>query len=102
MNDYRLALAQKMGATRAVNVTKTSIADAMKELGMTEGFDVAMEMSGNGQAFRDLLASMNHGGRVALLGIPPHEVAIDWNQVIFKGLIIKASTGARCSRPGTR
>jgi threonine 3-dehydrogenase len=93
VNDYRLALAKKMGATRAVNAKTTSLKDVMKDLHMTEGFDVGLEMSGNGQAFRDMLAVMNHGGRVAILGIPPDGVAIDWNEVIFKGLILKGIYG---------
>ncbi len=93
VNDYRLGLAEKMGATRALNVTRDSIDDTMKELGMTEGFDVGMEMSGNPQAFRDLLRTMHHGGRVAILGIPPDETSIDWNEVIFKGLILKGIYG---------
>jgi threonine 3-dehydrogenase len=93
VNPYRLDLARKLGATRAINVAQTTIADTMKELGMTEGFDVGMEMSGNGQALRSMLESMNHGGRVAILGIPPTEVSIDWNQVIFKGLVIKGIYG---------
>ena len=71
VNDYRLDLARKMGATVALNVTEGSIDDVMKDLGMTEGFDVGMEMSGNPSAFRDLLRTMHHGGKVALLGIPP-------------------------------
>ena len=93
VNDYRLDLARKLGATRAVNVAQTSIEDTMKDLGMTEGFDVGLEMSGNGQAFGDLLRSMIHGGRVALLGIPPKDVTIDWNDVIFKGLVLKGIYG---------
>jgi len=93
VNAYRLDLARKMGATRAVDVSKEKLADVMKDLHMTEGFDVGLEMSGNGQAFRDMLAVMNHGGRVAILGIPPESVAIDWNQVIFKGLILKGIYG---------
>ncbi len=93
VNDYRLGLAEKMGASRALNVTRDSIDDTMKELGMTEGFDVGMEMSGNPQAFRDLLRTMHHGGRVAILGIPPDETVIDWNEVIFKGLILKGIYG---------
>jgi threonine 3-dehydrogenase len=82
-----------MGATRAVNVAKQSLADVTKELGMTEGFDVGLEMSGNPQAFRGMLEAMNHGGKVALLGIPPGDTSIDWNQVIFKGLVIKGIYG---------
>ncbi|MBL8520985.1 MAG: L-threonine 3-dehydrogenase, partial [Betaproteobacteria bacterium] len=93
VNDYRLGLAMKMGATRAVNVSKQSLKDTMAELGMVEGFDVGLEMSGVPSAFRDLLENMNHGGKVALLGIPPADTAIDWNQVIFKGLEIKGVYG---------
>jgi threonine 3-dehydrogenase len=93
VNDYRLGLARKMGATRAVNVQEHKLEEVMKELGMTEGFDVGLEMSGNPQAFRQMLATMVHGGKVALLGLPPSEVAIDWNQVIFKGLFIKGIYG---------
>ena len=93
VNDYRLELARKMGASVALNVTRESIDDTMQALGMEEGFDVGMEMSGNPVAFRDLLRTMHHGGKVALLGIPPDETAIDWNQVIFKGLILKGIYG---------
>jgi threonine 3-dehydrogenase len=93
VNDYRLGLAGKMGADRTVNVTRESLDDVMAELGMQEGFDVGLEMSGNGQAFNDLLRVMNNGGKVALLGIPPGELAIDWTQVIFKGLHIKGIYG---------
>jgi len=93
VNDYRLDLALKMGATRAINVTKTSLRAVMSELHMTEGFDVGMEMSGVPSAFVSMLEHMNHGGKVALLGIPPSNTAIDWNQVIFKGLEIKGIYG---------
>ena len=93
VNDYRLQLALKMGASRAVNITKHALKDVMDDLGMVEGFDVGMEMSGVPSALRDLLANMNHGGKVALLGIPPPETPIDWNQVIFKGLEIKGVYG---------
>ena len=93
VNDYRLGLATKMGATRAVNVTRQSLKEVMAELGMVEGFDVGMEMSGVPTAFQDLLENMNHGGKVALLGIPPSNTVIDWNQVIFKGLEIKGVYG---------
>lgn len=93
INDYRLALARKMGVTRAVNVAHDDLRAVMRELGMTEGFDVGLEMSGAPPAFRTLLEVMNHGGRIALLGIPPGEMAIDWNQVIFKGLFIKGIYG---------
>ena len=93
VNDYRLDLARKMGATRAINVTHTSIDETMKELGMVEGFDVGMEMSGNPQAFRDMLRTMHHGGKISILGIPPGDMAIDWNEVIFKGLVLKGIYG---------
>ncbi len=93
INDYRLALAMKMGASAALNVSRESIDDTMKTLGMTEGFDVGMEMSGNATAFRDMLRTMHHGGKIAMLGIPPDEMAIDWNQVIFKGLVLKGIYG---------
>lgn len=93
VNEYRLELAKKMGATRAVNVSKEKVTDVMHELGMTEGFDVGLEMSGVPAAFRSMLEAMNHGGKIAMLGIPPSEAAVDWNQVIFKGLIIKGIYG---------
>src|SRR5690606_13496415 len=93
VNEYRLGLARKMGATRAINVKQTSVEATMQELGMTEGFDVGLEMSGNAEAFRGLLGTMNHGGRVGLLGIPPGEIAINWDQVIFKGLVLKGIYG---------
>ena len=93
VNDYRLGLAEKIGVTRAVNVMKESLDDVMNELGMVEGFDVGLEMSGNGAAFEQMLEKMNHGGKVALLGIPSADTTIDWNQVIFKGLVIKGIYG---------
>ena len=93
INDYRLRLAKKMGATVTLNVTEGSLDDTMHELGMEEGFDVGMEMSGNPSAFRDMLRTLHHGGRVALLGIPPEETAIDWSEVIFKGLLLKGIYG---------
>lgn len=93
INDYRLGLARQMGVTRAVNVAQENLRDVMAELGMTEGFDVGLEMSGAPPAFRTLLEVMNHGGRIALMGIPPGEMAIDWNLVIFKGLFIKGIYG---------
>jgi threonine 3-dehydrogenase len=93
VNDYRLGLATEMGASRALNVTRESIDDTMRDLGMEEGFDVGLEMSGNPQAFQDLLRTMHHGGKVAILGIPPNDMSIDWNQVIFKGLILKGIYG---------
>lgn len=93
VNEYRLDLARKMGVTRAVNVSKENLTDVMNELGMTEGFDVGLEMSGAPPAFRAMLSTMNHGGKIAMLGIPPSDMAIDWNQVIFKGLFIKGIYG---------
>ncbi|MGE0355690.1 MAG: L-threonine 3-dehydrogenase [Burkholderiales bacterium] len=93
VNDYRLGLARKMGATRAVNVASGKLRDVMDALGMTEGFDVGLEMSGAPQAFTQMLEHMNHGGKIALLGIPPPGMAIDWNQVIFKGLEIRGIYG---------
>jgi threonine 3-dehydrogenase len=93
VNEYRLELAKKLGATRVVNVATEPLDEVMRQLGMTEGFDVGLEMSGNGGAFKQMLKSMIHGGRVALLGIPNGELAIDWNQVIFKGLLLKGIYG---------
>jgi threonine 3-dehydrogenase len=93
VNDYRLGLARAMGASRAINVTRESLDDTMKDLEMQEGFDVGLEMSGNAAALRELLRTMHHGGSVAILGIPPEETAIDWNQVIFKGLTLKGIYG---------
>ena len=93
VNEYRLDLARKMGATLAVNPTQKDLPAVMKELGMTEGFDVGLEMSGNRNAFESMLEAMHHGGRVALLGILPPDCAVDWSQVIFKGLILKGIYG---------
>ena len=93
INDYRLELAHKMGIEHTVNVAKQSLSDVMAELKMSEGFDVGLEMSGNAAAFDSMLAAMNHGGHVALLGILPAGMGIDWSQVIFKGLVIKGIYG---------
>jgi threonine 3-dehydrogenase len=93
VNPYRLELARKMGATLALDVRTQKLKDAQKELGMLEGFDIGLEMSGNAQAFRDMLANMAHGGRIAMLGIPEKELAIDWNTVIFNMLTIKGIYG---------
>lgn len=93
VNEYRLELARKMGAAHAVNAAKTGLKDVMKELGMVEGFDVGLEMSGNPKALNDMLDSMSHGGKIALLGIQPKDTAIAWDQVIFKGLFIKGIYG---------
>jgi threonine 3-dehydrogenase len=93
LNDYRLELARRMGATRTVNVGREKLDEVMRELDMKEGFDVGLEMSGSPAALRELLRLMIHGGKVALLGIPPPNMAIDWNHVIFKGLEIKGIYG---------
>jgi threonine 3-dehydrogenase len=93
VNPYRLELAKKMGATLALDVRKESIAGAQKNLGMKEGFDVGLEMSGNPAAFRDMLANMSHGGKIAMLGIPEKEMSIDWNTVVFNMLTIKGIYG---------
>jgi len=93
VNPYRLELARKFGVTRALDVRTERIADVQKELGMLEGFDVGLEMSGNPSAFREMLANMCHGARIAMLGIPPGEISIDWNTVIFNMLTIKGIYG---------
>jgi threonine 3-dehydrogenase len=93
VNDYRLDLAARLGATRTVNVAREDLKDVMRELGMTEGFDVGLEMSGVPSAFASLIEQMNHGGKVAMLGILPDGVGINWSQVIFKGLEIKGIYG---------
>jgi threonine 3-dehydrogenase len=93
VNPYRLELARKMGVTRAVNPRETSLKDVQKQLGMHEGFDVGLEMSGHPQALRDMLANMAHGGKIAMLGIPDKDMAIDWNAVIFSMLTIKGIYG---------
>lgn len=93
LNPHRLELARKMGATLAVDPRQTSIADAQKQLDMQEGFDVGLEMSGNPAALREMLANMSHGAKIAMLGIPAREMAIDWHQVIFNMLTIKGIYG---------
>ncbi|MCP4023071.1 MAG: zinc-binding dehydrogenase, partial [Desulfobacteraceae bacterium] len=93
VNPYRLELAKKAGATIALDVTKQSIEQAQKDLGMKEGFDVAMEMSGNPSAFDGILDNMCHGGKVAMLGIMPENTQIDWNKVVFNMLTIKGIYG---------
>lgn len=95
VNEYRLDLAIQMGATRAVNVKNQTPRDVMNELGMMEGFDVGLEMSGNAAAFSDMLDTMNHGGKIAMLGIMPEDATINWHHVIFKGLEIKGIYGRR-------
>jgi threonine 3-dehydrogenase len=93
VNEYRLDLARKMGATVALNVAHGNLAETQKKLGMKEGFDVGLEMSGNPAAFRDLIDNMCHGGKIALLGIPSEPIAIDWNKVVFNMLTIKGIYG---------
>src|SRR3954451_799558 len=93
VNEYRLELARKMGVTLAVNPQKQDLKEVQKKLGMQEGFDVGLEMSGNASAFRDMLANMSHGAKIAMLGIPEKEMAIDWNTVIFSMLTIKGIYG---------
>ena len=93
MNPYRLELARKMGATLAVNPTETSLGEVQKQLGMGEGFDVGLEMSGNPLALKDMIANTCHGGKIALLGIPSKEMPMDWRQVIFNMITIKGIYG---------
>lgn len=93
VNDYRLDLAKNLGVTRAVNVKHQNLRDVQKELGMKEGFDVGLEMSGNPTAFRDMIDNMCHGGKIAMLGIPSEQMAIDWNKVVFNMLTIKGIYG---------
>lgn len=93
VNPWRLELAKKLGATRVVDVRNEKLSDVQQELGMHEGFDVGLEMSGNDMAFRDMIKNMCHGGKIAMLGIPPDDIAIDWNDVIFNMLTIKGIYG---------
>lgn len=95
VNDYRLDLASSMGAGREINVTTGSIADVIVDLGMTEGFDVGLEMSGSPDALHDMIATMDNGGKIALLGIPPNQAPIDWNDIVFKGLTLQGIYGRR-------
>src|SRR5438874_4759279 len=93
VSEYRLELARKIGVTLAVDVSKTRLREAQAKLGMKEGFDVAFEMSGVPNAMREMIDSMAHGGRVAILGLPDHEFAVDWSQVVFKMLTLKGVYG---------
>jgi threonine 3-dehydrogenase len=93
VNPYRLALARKMGVTLAIDARTTSLGEVQKQLGMREGFDVGLEMSGNPSAFHDMIANMSHGGKIAMLGIPTDEMAIDWNKVIFNMLTLRGIYG---------
>ena len=92
-NSYRRALAEKVGVTRAVDPVSNTLQEVQKDLHMSEGFDVGLEMSGNPKAFRDMLANMSHGAKIAMLGIPSQEMAIDWNQVIFNQLTLRGIYG---------
>ena len=92
-NEYRLELARRMGATVALNIQDGSLRDVQRQLAMKEGFDVGLEMSGNPAAFRDLIANMCHGGKIAMLGIPSEPIAVDWNTVVFNMLTIKGIYG---------
>jgi threonine 3-dehydrogenase len=93
MNPFRLDLARRMGATLAVNPNEISIGEAQKRLGMEEGFDVGLEMSGNAQALREMISNMSHGGKIAILGIPAKDMLMDWRQVVFDMLTIKGIYG---------
>jgi len=93
VNEYRLDLARKMGASRAINVSNESISDCYSELNMTSGFDVGLEMSGNPNAFKSMLENIYHGGRIALLGLLPESTQINWDDIIFKGLHLKGIYG---------
>lgn len=93
VNEYRLNLARKMGFEQAINVKTNTIENAMKDLGMQEGFDVGFEMSGNAEAFNMMLKNMNHAGKIALLGFLPNSTTIDWNNIILKGLLVKGIYG---------
>lgn len=93
VNDYRLGLAKAMGATHTVNVQNENLSDVVKALDMKEGFDVGLEMSGQVAAMNDMIHAMSHAGKIALLGILPNDALIDWNEVIFKGLVLKGIYG---------
>jgi len=93
VNDYRLDLARKMGASRAINVSRERISDVFEDLNMSNGFDVGLEMSGNPDAFKDMLENMYHGGKIALLGLLPKSTQINWDDIIFKGLYMKGIYG---------
>ncbi len=93
VNDYRLNLAKKMGASKVINVANESIASCLPELNMSNGFDIGLEMSGNPKAFKDMIHNMYHGGRIALLGLLPQSTQINWDEIIFKGLHVKGIYG---------
>lgn len=93
VSDHRLELASKLGATRTLNVSESSVEDAQHRIGMTEGFDVGMEMSGQPAALREMIGNMSHGGRIAMLGLPSEGFAVDWGQVVLKMLTVKGIYG---------
>ena len=95
VNDYRLELARDLGADREINVTRRSVSETMAELGIVEGFDVGLEMSGQPAALHDMITNMNNGGDIALLGIPPKQAPIDWNDIVFKGLTLQGIYGRK-------
>jgi threonine 3-dehydrogenase len=95
VNDYRLELAETLGADRELNVTRENVSDVMADLGMKEGFDVGLEMSGVPAALHDMITTMDNGGNIALLGIPPKQAPIDWNDIVFKGLTLQGIYGRR-------
>lgn len=95
VNDYRLELAETLGADRELNITRDALDETMRDLGMREGFDVGLEMSGSPSALHDMITHMNNGGDIALLGIPPKQAPIDWNDIVFKGLTLQGIYGRR-------
>lgn len=95
LNDYRLTLSEVLGADREINVGRDSIEQTMEEIGISEGFDVGLEMSGSPEALHDMITHMNNGGGIALLGIPPKQAPIDWNDIVFKGLNLQGIYGRR-------
>jgi len=95
VNDYRLSLVETMGADREVNVTREKLSEVMTSLGMKEGFDVGLEMSGDPAALHDIITTMDNGGKIALLGIPPKQAPIDWSDIVFKGLTLQGIYGRR-------
>lgn len=95
VNPFRLKLAKKMGVTKAINVSKEKLTDVIKDLGMMEGFDVGLEMSGNPKALNDMIDVMFHGGNIALLGILPSDAAVDWNKIVFNGLTLRGIYGRK-------
>ena len=93
INEYRLKIAEKLGASKTINTTKKAITDCYSELGIKSGFDIGLEMSGNSEAFNSMLEHMYHGGKIALLGLLPNSTVINWDNIIFKGLKLKGIYG---------